>query len=104
MDYVLNINNQLKHLFERKDFYTQLEYARSQEYITDFKDGSLYKSVLESEDGKYFNSKAACSFLINTDGIQISLKSKTSVWPVYLVINEIPIQNRFLNLDWVILK
>ena len=53
-----------------------------------------------SEDGHLFRNKEALTFLINTDGASICKSSKLTLWPVYLVINEL--DSRF-SLENVIL-
>jgi hypothetical protein len=63
--------------------------------LVDVYDGRLYKELLASEDGESFKRKEAFCFLLNTDGISICDKSKITIWPIYLVINEIPIEERF---------
>ena len=35
-------------------------------------------------------------FLLNTDGISSNKKPKLTIWPVFLVINELPLEIRFL--------
>jgi hypothetical protein len=47
-----------------------------------------------------FRNKEALTFLINTDGASICKSSKLTLWPVYLVINEL--DSRF-SLENVIL-
>ncbi|CAF1090034.1 unnamed protein product [Brachionus calyciflorus] len=49
----------------------------------------IYKIIQENEKGKFF------TFTLNTDGISPFKSSKTSIWPVYLVINEINLNDRF---------
>jgi hypothetical protein len=66
------------------------------EDLTDIKDGTIYKNLLESEDGELFKNNEAFSFLLNTDGISVCSKSKLTIWPFFLAINEIPKEERFL--------
>ena len=40
-------------------------------------------------------NQLAFSFLLNTDGISPMNKSKLTIWPVFLVINELPIESRY---------
>jgi len=49
-----------------------------------------------------YSKKQAFSFTINTDGISVSNKSKLTIWPVFIVINELPLNIRF-SIDNVIL-
>jgi hypothetical protein len=50
---------------------------------------------MSSPDGHFVLKQEGYTFLINTDGISISTKSATSVWPVMLVIDQIKIGQRF---------
>lgn len=60
--------------------------------IEDILDGSEYKSkaLLES----YGN----LSFLFNTDGVRVFKSNASQLWPIYLVINELPPDVRFVTL------
>ena len=68
--------------------------------IEDIQDGLLYRKHF-GKDG-YFkgtsNEKKRkeihVSFQINTDGVAIFHYSKYSIWPVYLVVNELPPNSR----------
>ena len=39
---------------------------------------------------RFFQTMQMCPLTLNTDGVAIFRSSKTSVWPVWLVINELP--------------
>jgi hypothetical protein len=64
-------------------------------FISKVYDGKIYKQILKSEDDPLLINKRAFTLKINTDEIQISDKSRLSVWPVYFAINELPIEIRF---------
>jgi hypothetical protein len=95
MYYHANIENQLKEIFKNASI---LKYkpSNNENELTDFIDGKIYRKLLESEDGELFKKNEAFSFIINTDGISVCSKSKLTIWPFYLAINEIPIEDRFL--------
>lgn len=62
--------------------------------ICDVLDGRLYKEYFNS-DGFIRGSspqknEVHISFQVNTDGVSLFRSSKFAVWPVYLIINEIP--------------
>jgi hypothetical protein len=63
--------------------------------IKDVYDGQIFTEFLNSADGQFIINCEGYTFLINTDGIAISLKSNTSIWPVMLVIDQIKIGHRF---------
>ena len=63
--------------------------------IKDINDSNIYKTLLESSDGVYVLTHDGFTFTINTDGVEICSKSDISIWPVFLVINEIELRQRF---------
>jgi hypothetical protein len=54
----------------------------------------IYRNLMKSI-GKQLEEKRAFTFTINTDGISKSDKSKCTIWPVFLTINELPLDQRF---------
>jgi hypothetical protein len=60
--------------------------------ICDVYDGLQYKKWKN-----FLNEPANVSFLVNTDGVAIFRSSKFSIWPVWIVINELPKSQRFLR-------
>jgi hypothetical protein len=89
--------------------------SRNENFICDIYDGTIYKNILKTEDGKLqrfcfvqqenknitiikgqqITNSRAFTLSMNTDGISLSEKSDLSIWPVILVINELPIEIRF---------
>ena len=67
----------------------------NQNEIRDVCDGKIYQNILNSEHGELFKDNKAFSFCLNTDGISLCNKSKLTLWPVYLSINEVDIGKRF---------
>ena len=63
--------------------------------IEDVINGSIYKELFSSEFGYLFFKNEAFTFSINTDGISICEQSNITIWPIFLVINEIPLERRF---------
>lgn len=53
--------------------------------LSDIVDGSLYAD---------FNSDTCVSLVLNTDGVSIFKSNKTSIWPILLMINELPFVDR----------
>ena len=94
MFYNLSITQQIQRIFNNNQF---LDNPRSSNLNTlkGIEDGNIYKRLLDSKDGKWIKLKQAYTFLINTDGIAISEKSNLTIWPVYLVINELPYEKRY---------
>ena len=60
--------------------------------ICDVYDGKLYRSMAQHLLNN--ENPANVSLLINTDGVQIFKSSKYSLWPIWLLINELPPSER----------
>ena len=87
------IISQLQTLFSRPGFHDSLlhRFKWKSGSLRDIYDGRVYKEL--SGNG-VLNSPDAISFLINTDGAPVFKSSKVSIWPVYLMINELPLIQR----------
>lgn len=59
--------------------------------ITDVYDGVLYKELCNKG---ILNCKDNISFIMNTDGVPVFKSSKVSIWPVFMIINELPYRKR----------
>jgi hypothetical protein len=94
MYYHLNIENQIKKIMSKFNEY-ELETADSSDEPVDIIHGQIYKQLLESEDGVLFKHKKAISLIMNSDGISSFKKSKLTIWPVWININELPLSKRF---------
>ena len=89
--------SQLYSLFPRKVFIDQVNHAKTrakkvQENIEDIYDGSVYKYLRDSH--KFNKRDHFLTFTMNTDGIPIFKSSQTSKWPIFLMINELPLAVR----------
>ena len=88
--------NQIQSFFIEDGVYNKLqerfEYFKVDGVYRDIYDGSLYRS--------YFNNSGPLSypenvsFVLNTDGAPVFKSSKVTIWPLYLVINELPYKLR----------
>lgn len=101
MYYQLDIEHQLRTIM-KKFKKSDLKHINESNDLTDFRDGDIFKKLLESDDGQLFKENRAFSFLLNTDGISFCQKSKLAIWPVWLALNELPLHARF-SIDNVIL-
>jgi hypothetical protein len=63
--------------------------------IEDIYDGQIYKELYASDNGYLFERNEAFSFSINTDGVSVCDLSNITIRPIFLVINEIPLEKRF---------
>ena len=97
INYHFNITKQVTRSFEREGMINSLfnNEQTVSKCLSDITHGKIYQDFLNTADGRFLKNKQAVTFILNTDGIQISLKSSISIWPVYLVINEIPKHQRF---------
>ena len=70
----------------------QSRFSRSCEtdVISDIYDGFLYKEHAKPGEFLSQNFPANISFTISTDGVKVFKSSVSEVWPVWLVVNELP--------------
>lgn len=92
-----SIISQVKNLFSRPGFIDKLNYKftipRVDNCFRDIYDGKIYKEL--SQEGSFLSNINNISFTWFTDGVKIFKSSKFSIWPIYLVINELPFSERF---------
>ncbi len=97
MIYHMNIAQQIKRIIKNtKLFELPVENVenRTSSY-KDITDGKIYKALLQSKIGALIQKQEAFTFIMNTDGIALAEKSNLSLWPIFLAINEIPVEERF---------
>jgi hypothetical protein len=97
MYYYFNIESQVRRIIKNLSLLdsTTFQFSTDPNVLNDFKDGKLYKRLIESDIGDKIKSQRAFTMTINTDGISSYRYSKLSIWPIFLSINEIPIDKRF---------
>lgn len=88
------ILNLIKSRFNRK--------KRQFNGIEDIYDGAVYKRFSEFGGPLSSENPTNVSFTWNTDGIPVFKSSKFSLWPLYLVINELPFKQRFLKENMIL--
>lgn len=95
----ISLKDQVETHFKRKGFAENMQHRFNRvkvhpDNIEDIYDGQLYKEQVQSgflsEENK-FNF----SLTWNTDGVPVFISSRTSMWPVYFVFNELPFKMRF---------
>ncbi|XP_053390624.1 uncharacterized protein LOC128553487 [Mercenaria mercenaria] len=91
------IEDQIKCMFKRKSFRENLKHRFSRKKqqenaFEDLYDGFIYKSLLQPEQP--LSNLNNLSFTWNTDGVPVFKSSKYSIWPMYLMINELPYSAR----------
>ena len=59
--------------------------------LSDICDGQEYK-----RHRLFFSRPGNVSFLLNTDGLALFHSSKKSLWPIWLVMNELPPNERYV--------
>ncbi|XP_042150709.1 uncharacterized protein LOC121838497 [Ixodes scapularis] len=93
---ILDLHDQVRQIIGKtsEGLFTNLEKLndKSEETISDFTDGSLYKKLKTSGALEWGD----LTITFNTDGSPIFKSSKASVWPLQFVINEVPASERFL--------
>ena len=94
---------QLRKLFMREYFVNNLKYKHSRtknnaNNIEDIYDGLVYKEAEKS----FLEFCLNITFTWNADGIQVFKSNSYSLWPFYLVVNELPPEMRFLSENLII--
>ncbi|XP_033725860.1 uncharacterized protein LOC117315674 [Pecten maximus] len=94
----LKLISQLRALWKTQDFVNDVRNHRFQHIknnkngnLKDVYDGQLYKNLFENGILQEENN---LSFSLNTDGAPLFKSSNVSMWPVYMLINELPIAKR----------
>lgn len=93
----LPLLNQLQAMFLRPNFVKKLQFRfhrvkKASNNIEDIYDGRVYKRFFGN--GGFLDGKSNISFMWYSDGISIFHSSHFSIWPMYLVINELPYRER----------
>jgi hypothetical protein len=80
-------------LFDKQKLPIQKNFTFDTEYINDVIDGSVYQDFIKEENPGHKND--CYTFTLNTDGISLCEKSNLSIWPIYLNLNELDIEDRY---------
>ncbi|VDI25225.1 Hypothetical predicted protein [Mytilus galloprovincialis] len=96
---------QLKEILERDGIWTAVQdyvSTRSSDHttISDILDGEEYRKL--KEPGGFLADKNNITFSLFTDGIPLFQSSKVSLWPVYMILNELPPKQRFTRKNMVL--
>lgn len=62
---------------------------KTNDNITDISDGKLYNET------QVINKVHKVTLTLNTDGVQVFKSKNKSLWPIQLIVNELPIKKRF---------
>ena len=97
VSYIIEISviKQLSSMFKRKNFKESLNHRFTRKKIhennyEDIYDGQIYKSL----PANYTINPNNLTFTWNTDGLPLFKSSKISIWPLYLIVNELPYEIR----------
>lgn len=90
----LPLKSQLRDILERDGVFTELtNYRQPSTNICDITSSDCIQE--KRKQGEFLNSTHNLSLLFNTDGVPLYSSSSVSIWPVFLVINELPPAMRF---------
>ena len=101
----LHPDKKLKQLFSSPTFLRLLKEGKENSFVMneniyDIYDGADYRTF--TEPGSFLHNNYNISFTLNTDGVNKYKSSNAgNIWPVYLVINELPKEHR-INNDYMI--
>ena len=85
------IDQQLKILLEKVGIGNRMQSPAKTDCINDISGGSEYKKLS-------INFPASLSLTCNTDGIPAFTSSNSSLWPIYFIINELPLRLRHVHM------
>ncbi|XP_053391217.1 uncharacterized protein LOC128554033 [Mercenaria mercenaria] len=93
------VETQLKNLLEKKDIPDMLQHRfkrqkKNENGIEDIYDGSIYKKLSTKEGPLSKSFPFNVTFTWNTDGVPVFKSSRFSIWPMYLIVNELPYKIR----------
>ena len=94
----VNIGQQVKQLLElNREYYNYVvnERQHNPNEIKDISDGKKYRNFIHSLPPEKRNSYA--SLMLNSDGSPVYKSSKATLWPVQMMVNEIPFKERASN-------
>ena len=96
----LSISNQIRSLFAKETFLNDIQYRFNRnkqniDHIEDIYDGLFYKKLMAS--GGVLSDRNNPSLTWNVDGVPLFKSSKFSLWPFYLVANELPFKLRAIK-------
>ena len=93
------LEQQLQTLFQNDTFLEGLKHKKKRlktmkNNIEDIYDGNVYRALSGPEGPLSEKFPYNISFTWNTDGVPVFKSSKFSLWPMYLMINELPYKQR----------
>ena len=93
------IISQLSGLFSREEFKNGLKHRKERikkrdNNIEDVYDTEQYKILSDNGGPLSLEHENNISFIFHTDGVPVFKSSKTSMWPIFLMINELPYKMR----------
>jgi hypothetical protein len=92
--YYFNIESQIQRIFSKLNQDSFADQAEEGDFLNDIHDGKIYSQFKEKHKEAIAN-KLVFSLSINTDGIKFADKSSLSLWPVFLTINELKLEERY---------
>lgn len=95
---IVDPSKAIRELLEvHEDFYNYVMNERVHEkgQINDIYDGKLYRKFVDNLPD--LNKNKYVTATINTDGAPVFKSSKFSINPIYIMLNELPVQSRFTN-------
>ena len=92
--YYFNIETQIQRIFSKLNQDSFAEQTEEGDFLNDIHDGKIYSQFKEKHKEAIAN-KLVFSLSINTDGIKFADKSSLSLWPVFLTINELKLEERY---------
>ncbi|CAC5394744.1 unnamed protein product [Mytilus coruscus] len=100
------VESQAQNLFAQQGFYNKLQNRFTSSKTTD---GAIYKDISDgylnqlcSENDVPLSQPENISFTFNTNGAPVFKSCKFSVWPLFMVINELPYKLRMMKENMIL--
>lgn len=100
---IADVEKQLKSLFQKTSIWENLSKNKNSDvplYMRDICDGKMYRKLCEP--GNFLCNESHFSVIFNTDGIPLYSSTGEKLWPIFLCVNEIPVEQRFTRENTVL--
>ncbi|CAF1594158.1 unnamed protein product, partial [Didymodactylos carnosus] len=93
--HVLDVAQQIQLMFKRKDFFQHVSRPTFDDDLSDIVTSEEYKNGIGVERASS-SSDIVISLQFHCDGVSVyDINNQLSVWPFYMVVNEMPLKYRF---------
>ncbi|XP_044019144.1 uncharacterized protein LOC122859546 isoform X2 [Aphidius gifuensis] len=85
-----DVRSQLKHFFDNPKFRNNLNYRYTRVKINNAALEDIFDGLMYQQKAHLFIDNPNISYTFNTDGCQAADSSNTTVWPIYMMLHDLP--------------